>query len=295
MKNPHVKFIAIFAFVAMLLARPVIAQDMQSVIDRLDRMERDMQNLQMEVFSDADTARKPAKNSSSQNSAGTENLDNAALNRLDSRISTLERVMRELTGKIEETSHRLSQQQQFQDKLASDNELRMQSIEQQLKKLSESQSAAAQPANPASANPAEIPASATTGNPQTDYDNAIGLLQKSEYAAAESAFRDFLKNNPKHDLTPNAQYWLAETFYVRGDYQTSAVEFLKSYKQFPKSSKAPDSLLKLGLSLSNLGKKAEACASLGKMDKEFAGASSSIKARAETERKKLKCQSPKQG
>ena len=262
------------------------ADDTQSLIDRLDRMERDMQNLQLEVFQGNGHQPKTSKPAPANN-VNDANIDGSALNRLDARISTLEIGLRELTGKIEEASYKINQQQSFQDKVMSDNELRLQSIEQQLKNLSAAQTAADTP--PAPATPENTAAPAPSGNPQTDYDNAIGALQKSDYTAAEAAFREFLKQNPKHELAPNAQYWLAETFYVRGDYQTSAVEFLKSFKQYPKSSKAPDSLLKLGLSLSNLGKKTEACASLGKMDKEFPSASSSIKARAETERKKLKC------
>ena len=55
--------------------------------------------------------------------------------------------------------------------------------------------------------------------PQQLYEQAYGYLLQKDYGAAESGFEDFLKRHPNHQLAGNAQYWLGETFYVRGQYQ----------------------------------------------------------------------------
>lgn len=284
----------IFIVICFLLLAPAFswADDLQVVVDRIDRMERDMQNMQMEVFRGDGSAPEGARKGG--------NLDSSALSRLDSRLSTLEKSMRDLTGKVEELNHGMANQQKFQDKALTDMELRLQGLEQKLQAL-----------NAPAQNPGELainnaPADLTqpivpptqpaaNSDPKVLYDQSIAQLQKADYVGAETAFRDFIKQNPDHALTGNAQYWLGESFYVRGDFKSAAVEFLKAYKQYPKGTKAPDSLLKLGLSLANLENKKEACASFGKLSKEFPNASDSIKARADGEAKKLKCSGAKQG
>src|SRR3546814_16167351 len=85
------------------------------------------------------------------------------------------------------------------------------------------------------------------------------LMSQTRYGEAESAFRQFIERHPDGQLTDNARYWLAETYYVRRQYPEAATAFLEGYQKAPAGSKAPDNLLKLGLSLSALQKKQEAC------------------------------------
>lgn len=289
-------------FILLVTALPARAENIEALLDRVDRMERDMQNLQMEVFQGGKSAASGAASGS--------NLGAGAVNRLDSRISELEMNLRQLTGRIEELTHKQSEAQRLNEKQTSDNDVRMQMIEQQLRTLTAQAAAAPQPAQqqpqntllpgeeplpdaaldtpiapPANPEPPQDPGKSASG----DYDAAIALLQQGNYPAAESAFKEWLKLYPKHNLAGNAQYWLAETYYVRGDYAASAVEFLKAYQNYNKSNKSPDSLLKLGLSLSNLGNKGEACATLAKLSKEFPKANKNIISRAAAETKKLQC------
>ena len=91
------------------------------------------------------------------------------------------------------------------------------------------------------------------GTPQQQYDYAFGLLRQANYAGAEEAFSAFLVENPDHTLAGNAKYWLGETYYVRGNYQQAAVTFAEGFESYPDNSKAPDNLLKLGMSLASLG------------------------------------------
>ena len=113
---------------------------------------------------------------------------------------------------------------------------------------------------------------------------------KQEYGAAQHAFADFVGKYSKHPLAGNAQYWLGETYYVRGRYKDAAGAFLAGYRKFAASAKAPDSLLKLAMSLDRLGQKSAACSSLGELGAKFPGAPSHVKRRALQEQRRLRCQ-----
>ncbi len=127
------------------------------------------------------------------------------------------------------------------------------------------------------------------GTPKVQYDFAFDLLRRNDFARAEVAFRDFLKRHPKDPLAGNAQYWLGETHYVRGDYQQAAVEFMAGYQNYPKTNKGPDNLLKLAMSMSNLGQTQGACTALGRLTKDYPKAPDEVAKPAAAERAKLKC------
>ncbi len=101
--------------------------------------------------------------------------------------------------------------------------------------------------------------------PERLYDEAYGHLLDQNYAAAETAFAAFLRRYPGHARAGDAMFWLGESRYVRGQYRRAADAFLKAYKSYPRSSKAPDSLLKLAMSLSRLNQKEAACATLAEV------------------------------
>lgn len=127
------------------------------------------------------------------------------------------------------------------------------------------------------------------GSPEDQYKFAFGLLRQNDYGRAASAFDAFLKQHPQHDLAGNAQYWLGETYYVQGSYDKAAVAFLEGYRTYPKNSKAPDNLLKLGLTMANLQKTREACAAFGRIGSEYPQAPDAIKRRAQSESQRLSC------
>jgi len=127
------------------------------------------------------------------------------------------------------------------------------------------------------------------GDPKQEYETAYGYLLQQNYAAAEKAFEDFLTRYPDHPLAGNAQYWLGEAFYVRGQYKAAASAFLKGYQNYGNSAKAPDSLLKLAMSLDRLGQKEAACSSFNELSAKFPNAPSHVKTRAATERQRVGC------
>jgi tol-pal system protein YbgF len=150
------------------------------------------------------------------------------------------------------------------------------------------QGAAPVPAPVATA--ALAPASETSNDPKQLYETAYGYLLQRDYGAAETAFDEFLKKFPNDSLSGNAQYWLGETHFVRGQYKAAASAFLKGYQTYAQSAKAPDSLLKLAMSLDRLGQKDAACSSFAELASKFPTAPQSVKARAQSERQRVGCQ-----
>ena len=121
------------------------------------------------------------------------------------------------------------------------------------------------------------------------YHEAFKLLQDGDYAGAERAFKTFVQRNPQHVLAGNAQYWLGETYYARRDYQSAMVAFAEGYKVYKASPKGPDNLLKLGVTLTNLGRKPDACAIFARFAQDYPRATDLQKRRIEQERQKNGC------
>ncbi len=138
---------------------------------------------------------------------------------------------------------------------------------------------------PAAAAPVRLPA----GSSKDQYDYAFDLLKRAEYAQAEQALRQFVSAYPNDPLAGNAQYWLAETYYVRNNYSEAAAQFLKGYQTYPQSPKAADNLFKLGMTLTILGKTQDACSAFQRFDREYATAPGVLKRRVSDERQRLAC------
>ena len=92
-------------------------------------------------------------------------------------------------------------------------------------------------------------------SPQEQYEFATSFLKVGDYSTAERAFREFVLFNSDHDLAGSAQYWYAETFRIRQLYTDAASAYLEGYQKYPKGKKAPINLLKLGVSMVQIGKK----------------------------------------
>lgn len=151
----------------------------------------------------------------------------------------------------------------------------------------------AQPSAPVLTPPRQIASAATTGlpegGPDAAYSYAMSFLRQGDYGAAEVAFSQFLESYGDTSLAGNAQYWLGETYYVREQYQDAARAFLVGYQTYASSPKAPDSLLKLGITLAALGQTQDACLTLSEVPRTFPGAPQSVKLRAEQERDRAGC------
>jgi len=127
------------------------------------------------------------------------------------------------------------------------------------------------------------------GTPKEQYEFATSFLKVGDYNMAERAFREFVDNNPDNEFSGNAQYWYAETFRIRQLYTDAASAYLEGYQKYPKSEKAPINLLKLGVSLVQIGEKDQGCLMIAGVKKQYPNATQSVLQKAKYEEKKFEC------
>ena len=126
-------------------------------------------------------------------------------------------------------------------------------------------------------------------SPEKQYKFATSFLKVGDYTTAERAFREFVLTNPKHKLAGNAQYWYAETFRIRQLYTDAASAYLEGYQKYPKGEKAPVNLLKLGISMVQIGEKDQGCKMISGVEKQYPEANQSVIQKAKYESQKFEC------
>ena len=127
------------------------------------------------------------------------------------------------------------------------------------------------------------------GTPEKQYEFATSFLRVGDYTTAERAFREFVLSNPDHELAGNAQYWYAETFRIRQLYTDAASAYLEGYQKYPKGKKAPINLLKLGVSMVQIGEKDQGCKMINGVEKQYPKANQSVIQKAKYESQKFEC------
>jgi tol-pal system protein YbgF len=126
-------------------------------------------------------------------------------------------------------------------------------------------------ATPAEAEAPAAVASRPAGSDQQNYTAALDLIESRRYDEANRAFTAFLASFPTSPLADNAQYWLAETHYVRNQYAEGLTQFRRLIETYPQSDKVPDALLKVGFCQAELGERAAARTSLQEVMRQFPG------------------------
>jgi len=127
-------------------------------------------------------------------------------------------------------------------------------------------------------------------DPQAEFDAAMTLLTRAQYDRAADAFRGYSSAYPDTDLGGQALYWTADIAYsVNRDYQGAARDFAELLRQYPDTARAPEAMLKLGMSLFALGQKQEGCVTLAALPRSYPNASATIANRARTERSNADC------
>jgi tol-pal system protein YbgF len=315
----NVKVYAVLAVLAGVIVMPHTGMaQIADLAQRISRLEQDLADLQRQAYTGSG---QPSATNGAQ-AAATGGQGAYFL----SRLNDMDETLRTMTGQLEELSFKTRQMEGRLDRLVKDVDYRLQQVEQTLQAAGLQAPAANGQAQdpytyvdklvsgkenqpqvggnlvPQTGATALLPASspdntgrdtgggATDQSPEDMYKDAFALLRRAQYSEAEVALRAFVNQYPDHELAGNAQYWLGETFYIREKYADAARTFLEGYKKFPNSSKAPDNLLKLALSMARLGQNDPACQSLGRLGTEFPKAPKTILNRAEKERKNLNCQ-----
>ena len=283
--------------------------DPRELQNRIDRLERDLSIMQKQVGRGGPA---PAAGAA----ASGDGASSAALVQMESRISALESSFRDLTGRLEEISFRLGQLDKRMEKQTGDVDFRLKSIEEgrgaavgqaQPPQANRPQAAEAKPPGdqgtviiptppPAQGGGAKVATvqpgrgvSLPAGPPEEQFRYAFEFLNKNDYPQAEKALRTFTDLHPTHPLSGNAFFWLGQINFVGKDYAKSAVDFASSYQKFPDGTKAPDSLVKLGVSLANLGKKDDACVAFKQFNTQYPSAASALKQNAAAESGRLGC------
>ena len=344
--------IAILISTLALMVHSAQAQELKVLIDRLERLEREIDTLNKIISRDSGAIRKSIPTSS----GGQESLSDSGISRLTLRINALEQDLRAVTGSLEQFNFGIQQLTTRLDKLVDDIDYRLASIEEKMNKSSSdgfsglrSSGNQGGGANPSISNRAgaettnrlklskglitedsaqspqvlgTVSASAVeeigkqskqqlattapiqsknvlsksqpkamlpAGKPKEQYTFALNLLRQTKYKDAERALVQFIATRAEHPLAGNARYWLGETYYVQKDYEQAAQTFFNGYRVSPSNVKAPDMLLKLGMSLFQIKKPKEACATFDKLAHDFPNGPARINKVLVRERKRLRC------
>lgn len=304
-------------------------QNIQPLLDRLERLERDIRTLNVQLS----RGEKPTPFASSSGSVTA--ADVTAIARLGARMDGFEMDTRAATGTVEFVNHQIVQINERLEKLVSDVDYRLSALEErngqngkqgagspgisagsspggvqivapasesqslgtvsltEVDKIEKSKVAKLAGSNVALGQNPVQPASPKRvlpeGTVKEQYTFAINLLRQTNYEQAEVALKEFLIAHRDDDLASNARYWLGETYYVRRFYQDAAQVFFESFSKDTKGPKAADSLLKLGMSLAGLDKNEEACATFSKVLEDFPKALDGLKKAVSRQRKRNSC------
>ncbi len=269
-----------------LLALPLDLAQSQSRNDWRDILVR-----VSELEGQVDALKKNAK------AAGSSDLDGgqrALLADMEVRIGQLETEIRKLTGLIEEISFK-------QNRIEKDIDLFRRDVDLRFKDLGSGAAVAALTPDPVIEDDPggeeltrtaaiELPAATLPEGTEAErYDYAFSFLRRGDFPSAEAAFMAFLEAHPNHTLAGNAQYWLGETYYVRRNYPEAAAAFLKGFQSYGEGNKGPDSLLKLGMSLSSMNQNQQACSAFEELLSRYPEASAAVLGQASSQQERLGC------
>ena len=298
----------------------IIFADNHNINEILELIQKDLKTLERAVYSGS-------TNSNSQKSTNENSED--VLTRHLLKLSDVEKQFQELTNKFEEINFKLDKLSNRLSKVQADNQIRFQDMESALssgevgKKLTSIPKEQADKTLPGSSQPqdlgsisykdtesgettqqiqsVETTSSIVTENfeseknilpdtsPEKQYEFATSFLKVGDYSTAERAFREFVINNSEHKLAGNAQYWYAETFRIRQLYTDAATAYLEGYQKYPKGDKAPINLLKLGVSMVQIGEKEQGCKMIVGVEEQYPKANQSVLQKAKYESKKFEC------
>ena len=299
--------------------------DDKKIEEILEKIQRDIKTLEKAVYSGSSELDIDRSNVSNIKNGNSEDV----LTRHLLKLSEIENQFQLLTNKFEEINFKLDKLSNRMSKVQADNQIRFQDLEAGLpfdkdsKKVQKKLDSVPNGILPGSSQPQDLgsvsykdsstnettqktqsintTASIVTEefqaeekilpneSPEKQYQFATSFLKVGDYSMAERAFREFVVTNPEHDLAGNAQYWYAETFRIRQLYTDAASAYLEGYQKFPKGDKAPINLLKLGISMVQIGEKDQGCKMINGVEKQYPKANQSVIQKAKYESQKFEC------
>ena len=306
------KRILVSAMCFYLISSFAKAEEMQT-LEVLKTLQKDLKTLEKAVYSQSSNINTTSTKSLSSN-------DEDVLTRHLLKLSDIEKQFQDLTNKFEEINFKIDKLSSRLSKVQADNQLRFQNLEGEDtdKKVSSKKKVL-----PGSSQPQDLGAVSykssetnevtqqtqsidTTGTvitekfiseekilpndkPDKQYEFATSFLKQGDYTTAERALREFVMTNPEHKMAGSAQYWYAETFRIRQLYTDAASAYLEGYQKYPKGEKAPVNLLKLGVSMVQIGEKDQGCKMINGVEKQYPDANQSVIQKAKYESQKFEC------
>ena len=299
--------------------------DNHNIYETLEIIQKDIKTLEKAVYSGS----LQTSNSLNNNSIKNQDLNSEdVLTRHLLKLSEIENQFQQLTNRFEEINFKLDKLSNRLSKVQADNQLRFQDLENGLFNNEENKKISKKNINdqkllPGSSEPQDLGSISYKDNetnetnqqiqsidttativtetfqaeekilpkvsPEKQYEFATSFLKVGDYSTAERAFREFVQANPEHKLAGNAQYWYAETFRIRQLYTDAASAYLEGYQKYPKGEKAPINLLKLGISMVQIGEKNQGCKMINGVEKQYPKANQSIIQKAKYESQKFEC------
>ena len=308
------------SIIFIFLINPIYAEEeevyLKAISDQIQVITKDLKTLEKAVYQKSDVT--SINTSSSMSSDG---LNEDIMTKHLLKLNEIEDQFRELTNKFEEVNFKLDKLSTRVTKIQSDSQLRFSDLENgrinktplkqtPLPGSDKPQDFGAAPAyqtsnlpKEQSINSVESAQTVIAEEPETrdsllpdkpaeeQYEFAVSFMKIGDYETAEFALKEFIDKNKDHDLAGSAQYWYGETFRIRQLYSDAATAYLDGYQNYPKSKKAPDNLLKLGITMVQLGEKDQGCKMISGIKKEYPKANKSVLQKAQYEQKKFKCKS----
>ena len=295
--------------------------DNHNIYGIIEKLQKDIKILEKAVYSGS----LELNNNSSSSSNFTMNESSEdVLTRHLLKLSEIENQFQELTNKFEEINFKLDKLSNRMSKAQADNQIRFQDLEKSTLSVNNSNEkkdkndilpGSSQPQDLGSVSYKDTSTNELTqktqsidttssiitetfvteekilpnDSPDKQYEFATSFLKVGDYSTAERAFREFVVKNPEHKLAGNAQYWYAETFRIRQLYTDAATAYLEGYQKYPKGEKAPINLLKLGISMVQIGEKDQGCKMINGVEKQYPKAKQSVIQKAKYESKKFEC------
>ena len=315
------KFFLLFSFIFQNISQA----ENQKLNEILEKIQNDIQTLEKAVYSGSLELTNVNNDTPSTSNDNSEDV----LTRHLLKLSEIENQFQQLTNKFEEINFKLDKLSNRMSKVQADNQLRFQDLESglssnsNLKKVVKKSDNKSDKLLPGSSQPQDLGSVSykdtatketsqqtvsvdTTASilteefraeekilpnesPKKQYEFATSFLKVGDYSTAERAFREFVIDNPEHDLAGNAQYWYAETFRIRQLYTDAASAYLEGYQKYPKGEKAPINLLKLGISMVQIGEKDQGCKMINGVEKQYPKANQSVIQKAKYESQKFEC------
>ncbi len=312
--------IILLPVLVIFLTNIILAEEeeiyLKAISDQIQVITKDLKTLEKAVYQKSDLVSKKPSSSISSDSLNEDIMTKHLL-----KLNEIEDQFRELTNKFEEVNFKLDKLSTRVTKIQSDTQLRFSDMENgninskiekqtSLPGSAKPQDFGAAPAYETSNLPKEqsinsIESAQTVITEQTEanvsllpdkpaedqYEFAVSFMKIGDYETAEFALKEFIDKNKDHDLAGSAQYWYGETFRIRQLYSDAATAYLDGYQNYPKSIKGPDNLLKLGITMVELGEKDQGCKMISGIKKEYPKANKSVLQKAQYEQKKFKCKS----